>query len=309
MWRSHELEQTPWRSSPFRGPRGGVMFGQAYEDPGIEIAAFPPASRVFSIAGAGSTSLALAAAGHRVTAVDINPAQLEYARARAAGSAPRASTAERLLGFGRNLARLAGWSRARLEAFLSLSDCCEQVEFWDRELDTATWRFAVDGLLAPRLLRLCYRSPFIESLPQNFGPQLRQRLRRGWATHSNARNPFAALLLKGKPLPEPEPAVTPIRFVCADAADFLEGCEAGSFGAFSLSNIGDGASPQYRQRLQAAVEHASAPGAIVVTRSFREPDRGALENRAALERSLLWGVVEVKPVRAFSREGELCCIC
>jgi methylase of polypeptide subunit release factors len=38
---------------------------------------FKPQSRVFAIAGAGCTARALAAAGHFVTAVDINARQLE----------------------------------------------------------------------------------------------------------------------------------------------------------------------------------------------------------------------------------------
>lgn len=296
MWQSHDQKRTPWRRGPFRALPRGLLFGQTYEDFCIELAAFPPGSRVFSIAAAGSTARALAAAGHRVTAVDINPAQLAYAEARAAGSAPRAGAAERMLEFGRNLARLAGWSRARLEAFLSLSDCGEQTAFWDCELDTATWRAAVDSLLAPRFLNLCYRNAFLRSLPRDFGARLRERLRRGWATHPNSRNPFAALLLLGKPLPEPGGPAIPIRWVCADAAELLESCPSGAYDAFSLSNIVDGAAPEYIERLQAAVEHASAPGAVVVSRSFREPAADAAVNCAALDRSLLWGAVEVRPV-------------
>jgi S-adenosylmethionine:diacylglycerol 3-amino-3-carboxypropyl transferase len=308
MWRPRDVKQTPWSRGPFRARLTGLAFGETYEDARIELEAFAPRSRVFSIAGAGHTARALAAAGHWVTAVDINAAQLDYAAARAAGSPPRMGAAERLLGFGRNLARLAGWSRARLEAFLSLSDCKEQLEFWDRELDTAGWRFAVDTLLAPRLLRLCCRSPFLRSLPRDFGPRVRERLRRGWTSSSNSRNPFAALLLLGRSLPEPGAAGSPIRFVCADAADFLESCPPGAFEGFSLSNIGDGASPEYMKRLRAAVEHASAPGAVVVSRSFREPDAAAAQNQASLDRSLLWGVVDVSRVGVCAG-GVPCCTC
>jgi hypothetical protein len=53
-----------------------------YEDSGVELAAFAQAGRVLAIASAGDTAAALAAAGHRVTAVDINPVQLDYARQR-----------------------------------------------------------------------------------------------------------------------------------------------------------------------------------------------------------------------------------
>jgi S-adenosylmethionine:diacylglycerol 3-amino-3-carboxypropyl transferase len=309
MLRMLEPKQTPWQSGPFRVWRQGLCFGQTYEDPAIELDAFPPQSRVFSIGGAGDTARALAAAGHCVTAVDINPAQTAYAEARTVGNPPRRGIAERLLEVGRNLTALAGWSRVRLEVFLGLSDCGEQIEFWDCELDTAVWRAAVDTLLAPRLLSVCYRNPFITSLPRDFGSRFRRRLRRGWAHHPNCSNPFAASLLLGKPLPEPSAAGFPIRFVCADAADFLESSVPEAFEAFALSNIGDGASPGYLRRLRAAVEHAAAPGAVVVTRSFREPGQGIAANRAAFDRSLLWGVVEVSCAESGCTGGAPCCIC
>lgn len=309
MWQLRDRNETPWRQGPFRARPRGLMFGQTYEDPGIELEAFPPQSRVFCIAGAGYTARTLAATGHHVTAVDINIAQLDYAKSRAGGSPSRTGFAERMLALGRNLAQLAGWTRARLDTFLSLSDCGEQAEFWDRELDTARWRSAVDTLLAPQLLSLGYRNPFVGSLPRDFGSRLRQRLRHGWASHSNSCNPFAALLLKGRPLPEPCSSATPIQFVCADAADFLESCPPGAFEAFSLSNIGDGASSEYLQRLGAAVEHAAAPGAVVVTRSFREPDSDMSRNRVAQDRSLLWGVVQVSCLTVAGTGGASCCTC
>jgi hypothetical protein len=52
---------------PFRGRSSQLLFGAMYEDPAIELEAFPPQSRVFSIASAGCTARALAAAGHDVT--------------------------------------------------------------------------------------------------------------------------------------------------------------------------------------------------------------------------------------------------
>jgi hypothetical protein len=87
--------------------------------------------------------------------------------------------------------------------FLNLSHPAEQVEYWDRRLDSKAWRVAVDRLLAPRLLGIGYASPFVESLPRDFGPRLRQRLRRTWATHPNRSNPHAASLFLGRPPVEP----------------------------------------------------------------------------------------------------------
>jgi hypothetical protein len=218
-------------------------------------------------------------------------------------------TAERLLALCRKLATVAGWSREKLVEFLSLSDCAEQGEYWDRWLDTPIWRTAVDTLLAPRLLRLCYASPFIESLPRDFGARIRRRLRRGWISHPNRGNPYATALLLGIPPADPGAAVCPIEFRCVDAAEFLESSPPAVFDAFALSNIGDGAPPGYLRRLQTAMEHAAAPGAVIVSRTFAEPGPSSGKNWAALDRSLLWGGVEVSHIAAGSTGGKPCFIC
>jgi S-adenosylmethionine:diacylglycerol 3-amino-3-carboxypropyl transferase len=300
-----EKPSTPWRHGFFKTQLPQLSFGQTYEDSAIELQAFEPRSRVFCIAGAGYTARALAAAGHHVTAVDINPVQLSYAESRAAGGPLRSGIAERILALGRNLARFAGWSRGKVADFLNLSDPAEQVEYWDRRLDTQAWRIAVDTFLAPRLLGICYASPFIESLPKDFGPRLRQRLRRTWATHSNRSNPYAASLLLGRPPAEPNTSESQIQFVCADAADFLESCPSAVFDGFSLSNIGDGVSSDYLRRLRIAVAHAAALHAVVVTRTFAEPGPSIGTNWVQLDRSLLWGVVEVSRTAG----GKSCCTC
>jgi len=303
-----ETTSTAWKRGPFRVRSRGLIFGQTYEDPGIELRAFKPQSRVFTIAGAGCTALALAAAGHSVTAVDINPRQLDYAKLRAEGGPARRGVVEHLLALGRKCAALAGWSRPRLAHFLSLSDGSEQVEYWDRWLDTPKWRAVVDLLLAPRLLGLFYSSPFVGALPQDFGARIRRRLRRGWGLHANRCNPYTAALLLGEAPSEYDRAASPIQFVCADAADFLESTPA-VFDAFALSNISDGASLAYQRRLHAAVERAAAPGAVLVTRSFAEPSSDSAAHWAALDRSLLWGSVEVSRIGAGRAGDPLCSIC
>jgi S-adenosylmethionine:diacylglycerol 3-amino-3-carboxypropyl transferase len=300
-----EMTSTAWRRGPFRLRPRVPVFGQTYEDSAIELRVFKPQSRVFAIAGAGCTARALAAAGHFVTAVDINGRQLKYARGRADGEPARSGVVEHLLAVGRNLATLAGWSRPRLVHFLSLSEGAEQAEYWDRWLDTPLWRAVVDALLAPRLLRLLYASPFVGALPRDFGQQIRQRLQRGWRLHANCSNPYAAALLLGDAPAEYGPAISPINFVCADAAEFLENSPA-AFDAFALSNIGDGASLSYQRRLRTAVERAAAPGAVLVTRSFAEPLPYSTANWAAQDRSLLWGVVEVSRLDG-SHAGDIPC--
>lgn len=309
MLRRLETVSTPWRSGPFRVQAHRLLFGQTYEDCGIELRAFRPQSRVFAIAGAGYTARALAAAGHRVTAVEIDPDQLAYARSRAEGGPGCAGAAERLLAFGRGMARLAGWTQRKLVEFLDLSDCARQVEYWDERLDTPIWRAAVDTLLAPRLLGLCYAAPLAASLPDEFGRRIRQRLRRGWASHPNRSNPYAAALMLGTAPVDPGPTTTPIQFVCADAAEFLEGCPPSTYDAFALSNIGDGASQEYLLRLRNAVEHAAAPNAVVVSRTFAEPGPDTTTNWAALDRSMLWGAVYAGAVTSFGEGGRQCSIC
>ena len=304
-----ETVSTPWRKGPFRAQSHRLLFGQTYEDCGIELRAFRPQSRVFAIAGAGYTARALAAVGHRVTAVDIDPDQLAYAASRAEGGPARTGAAEQLLAFGRGMARLSGWSRRKLVEFLNLSDCARQLEYWDERLDTPIWRAAVDTLLAPRLLRLCYAAPLAASLPDGFGRRIRQRLRRGWASHPNRSNPYAAALMLGRAPVDPGPSATPIQFACADAAEFLESCPPSSYDAFALSNIGDGASQQYLLRLRNAVERAAAPDAVVVSRTFAEPEPDTPANWATLDRSMLWGAVYAGAVTTFGEGGKQCSIC
>lgn len=309
MLQRSEPAQTTWRQGAFRAATQLLVFGQTYEDPRIELEAFPAESRVFCIAGAGYTVQALAAAGHRVTAVDIKSAQLDYARALHSGNPPRAGLAERMMAVGRRSSMLCGWNRQKLETFVHLDNCSEQVDYWDQELDTPIWRTSVDLLLAPKLLRLCYRGPFVSALPPGFGARIRERLRRGWASHNNCSNPFAALLMLGAPIACAHVPVLPIRFVCADAAEFLEVCTPGSFDAFALSNLGDGASPEYLRRLVAAMKNAGTSQALVVWRSFAEPGAEMTANCAAADRSLLWGIVSACRVCDLRDGGTLCCTC
>jgi S-adenosylmethionine:diacylglycerol 3-amino-3-carboxypropyl transferase len=305
--RAPDSSATVWANNSLRRGSPKLLFGWTHEDAAIELEAFAGLRCVFCIAGAGCTAMALAADGHDVTAVDINPCQVEYAKARAGGAPARPGAAERLVARGRTLLPFLGWRRATVREFLSLDDTKEQTEFWDRRLDTRRWRAALSVLLAPRLLALAYAPPLLAALPPNFDAVIRERLRRGWAAHPNRHNPHAWRLLAGEDKLAPvHPASRnsrPITFECADAAGFLESRPPASFDAFSLSNIVDGASPAYIERLAAAARRAAAPRAIAVIRSFAEPR--ALSsipyqfNFAARDRSLLWGSVDIRPAAEF----------
>ncbi|HTY50275.1 MAG TPA: hypothetical protein VMB48_11345 [Steroidobacteraceae bacterium] len=290
--------RTAWEHGRFdaRVGTGRVLFGRMYEDAAIERAAFPPGGRVMCIASAGCTTMALAP-DHEVVAVDINPVQLGYAAHRLAGGRGAPGTAERLMDVGRLCAPLLGWTPPRLRTFLDLEDPAEQAEYWRRHLDTWRFRAAMDGLLSLTALRGVYAAQFLDFLPRNLGGVMRGRLARGFARHPNRHNPYARALLLGE-LPDAAVGTQAgsVRLVHADAADFLERQPRGSFDGFALSNILDGAAAGYGRRLFAAVAHAAAPEARMVLRSFREASRGHGANRAAEDRAMLWGIVDVRPV-------------
>ncbi len=269
-----------------------------YEDASIELGAFTPGGRVFCIASAGCTAMQLAPV-HEVVAVDINPVQLDYAERRFEGARGVRGSAERLMAFGRALAPLAGWWPSKVHAFLDLDDTSEQVEFWRRHLDTRRFRAALDVLLSATLLRAIYAPAFLDFLPPHFAAVMRGRMERCFARHSNRANPHARALLLGEfPGEPPPPETRQIRLVQADAADYLEREPGGGFDGFTLSNILDGAGVVYERRLLAAVKRAAAPGAVVVRRSFGEAPGPLPTNRAAEDRAMLWGIVDVRRVEA-----------
>jgi S-adenosylmethionine:diacylglycerol 3-amino-3-carboxypropyl transferase len=302
-------DATVWsagRLDAHSGPKR-VLFGRMYEDVAIEQAAFRPGARVFCIASAGCSAIALSSR-HEVVACDINPVQLEYARRRIAGGGREPGTAERVMGFGRSLGVLAGWCRGRLEEFLELGDLAAQRRFWKEHLDTWRFRVGFDALMSAASLRAAYSSELLDSLPRHFGAVLRGRMERCFRRHPNRKNPYArALLLGNVPAaslaPSPSVDASRIELVLGDAASVLESSPAGAFDALTLSNILDGATPAYADRLECAIRHAASPSAVLVRRSFAEPKSGLRGNLATRDRSMLWGVVQVRAVHA-SPAGE-----
>ncbi|MFE0457883.1 DUF3419 family protein [Kitasatospora sp. NPDC058965] len=228
------MSANPWSGGRLTALQAGgprVLFGRMYEDPGIELAAFPPpGARVLCVASAGDTAAALAAAGYRVTAVDLNPAQLAYARARltepAAGGDGRPAhpvdgSAERLLGLGRRTAGalLPAWRPAAVERFLRLADPVEQARQWHRSLDGPGLRRLLRLTLRPAgSLALALRPQFRGVLPPGFDTVLRRRIARAVGRHPNAANPWAWRLFAGRELPDagtpdrvpPMPPVPPV---------------------------------------------------------------------------------------------------
>ncbi|HTD23029.1 MAG TPA: DUF3419 family protein [Terriglobales bacterium] len=289
---------TPWRTGRFdSGARKAqLLFGQMYEDPSVEVQIFGAAlkKRIFCIASAGCMAIALAAAGHNVTAVDINPAQIAYVRARLEGGGIQEGAADRLLARGRKLFWLLGWRNSLLRQFLAMEDLQEQSAFWKSQLDTVRWRITVDQLLHPRLLQAVYTAPFVRALPPNFGSKIRARMERCWKAYPNRSNPYAWRLLLGTSAETSVKAINfenPIELICSDAASFLESCAPGTFDGFSLSNILDGAPVDYRTRLLRSVSKAGTVDSIMVLRSFSEPSNEDELSWAARDKSMLWGAV------------------
>lgn len=266
-----------------------------YEDAEIELRSFQPGGRIFCIASAGCTAMKLAA-HHTVVAVDINPVQVAYVQERLARPVQvRRGSAERILGFARTLGPLAGWDRRTVEAFLCLDDPKQQILYWRHHLDTRRFRAGFSFLLSRLVLRSVYSAAFLNVLAPHFGTVLRTRMERCFALHANRSNPYAHALFLGEMRSAPDPPNRrQIQLQCADAADFLEREPAGSFTGFSLSNILDGTNAAYTRRLLDAVQHAAAPGATVVLRSFHEPECVTETNHAVEDRAMLWGIVDVR---------------
>jgi hypothetical protein len=181
-----------------------------------------------------------------------------------------------------------------------MDDPPAQLAWFAQHLDGWRFRTVVDAAFSLTALGRVYGNELLSVLPPRFGEVMRGRLLRCIGSFPNRGNPWLrALVLGDDGLRDVVPAAAAgIELVCTDAVEWLERSAAGSYDGFTLSNILDGAPPAFAERLRCAVRHAAAPGASVVLRSFRDPGPrdDSRFNLAKADRSVLWGVVDVRPV-------------
>jgi hypothetical protein len=293
-----ETFSTPWAVGRLGGTGAtSLLFGRMYEDPSIELDALRGRSNILAIASAGDTVIALARAGHRVTAVDINPSQISYVAERLQGGPSREGQADRLLSIGRQLLRPAGWTRTRLGHLSAMTDCAAQVVEW-RRLTSGVSGAALRAVLSPAALRVRYRAEFTDAAAHLRG-ELALRIEHGLAAHANSANPWAQVLFTGR-WPDLEDASGPIVdgvcLHCADIATHLEQVPAGTYDGFTLSNMLDGTPDAYRRRLFTALRRAGTPGAIVVLRTLGTAAHPAAAADAVRDRALIWGGLTIATI-------------
>jgi S-adenosylmethionine:diacylglycerol 3-amino-3-carboxypropyl transferase len=129
------IPASPWTAGRL-GTRGRprLLFGAMYEDSALDAEILRSCRRVFAIGAAGDTAMRLVGGARRVTAVDVNPAQVAYLRDRMRGAQRRRGAADRLVAAARRLAPATGWTPHRVEEFLRCSDVPSQLRYFDRRL-------------------------------------------------------------------------------------------------------------------------------------------------------------------------------
>jgi Uncharacterized conserved protein (COG2071) len=315
---------TPWADGRLgrigRGPR--LLFGATYEDPNLEIAAFAGCREVLCIAGAGDLARSLAAVGFRVTALDVNPRQIEYAIVRSNGGPFRRGSAEHVMGIGRNLLRLGGWSAETMRRLAVSDDPVERETIW-KSLTSGHRGLLLRMLLSPARLAVLFRPEFVSLAGPGFYRRLVETVGSSLQASPSEENPFAHLLFAGKPFGSASRDLGGTRFaenpkfVCADILQHLEGLPEGSVECAAMSNICDGAPADFRAKLDSALRRALKPGAPVTVRTLGDVSAlsttiqlGSLANDStaladaqrssrarrlgATDRSLIWSGFEVQ---------------
>jgi hypothetical protein len=291
---STDTSETPWAKGRFGlGRRARVLFGAMYEDPSIDLQAVEGRANVLCICSAADTAKFLANNGHNVTAVDINPAQVAYAKQRLAGRPYQRGLAEVLMAIGRTVLRPVGWSRRELTRFCTATDIEVQRQQW-HQLTHGARGLGFRVLLSPSRLRLGYKREFVDVAGKGFADRVFAIVDRSLVHVPNADNPYASLLFLGQPLPDvPLNSDAQLTVLCADVVKHLLSVPEHHYDAVTLSNILDGASQSFHDELRRALQHGAKPDAPVVLRTFKAVSDEAATIRASNDRSLIWSAIWV----------------
>lgn len=291
--------RNPWRTAGAGGDRQRVLFGVSYEDERIELDAFAGARRVCLVATSGEVVAACADAGHEVVAVDLNPAQLDYARQRIAGGPTRRGSAQLVMDTVRQglTAVAPAWRSRHLVQHLLHDDGPAARKHWDETLDSRAFRAVLKASLKPGLrLGVIARPELFGFLPPRFHDVIRERVADGLARHGMAGNRFAWRLLAGRELPGwhlPTVDADAITWQVADIATHLESVPAGSYDGVSLSNVVDGLPNAFARRLLVAARHAVRKGGPIIWRTFSNPGLPG-PGLAGDDAAMVWGQVQVE---------------
>ncbi len=281
------------------------MFGQVREDVGVErwlVSRHGAVGRAVVIASAGCTAISLLdLVSERLTAVDINPAQVEFVRWKVElmrrvelgkfrrelfdGRRARANSGivDRILATLRWLLHVGVHSRGFVEDFLRMDSVPNQARRFDAEWDTWRWRLATEVAFNPLALRAGYGGEVARALPGSLAQLVRSRVRRTLTGFPANSNGYAWQSLAGRPgageagLPyfarEAEYARLRARlgkldFACADVAAWLRGQPAESIDFFGLSNVLELTGAERTRGLLREVERTARSGAVVCLRSI-----------------------------------------
>ena len=204
------------------------------------------------------------------------------------------------MAFGARLRAARGLAARRVRAFLDLDDPAAQIAFWRGHLDTWRFRAALRRAALGRRPARRLRGP----LPRLPARRLRRGDARGaWSAVSRATptatNPYArALLLGERPDCAAAPEATGIRLVHADAAASSRAARRQLRRLHAL---------EHPRRRHATPTGGACCGGEARRRAgrgrgpaqLRRAARASPTNRAADDRSMLWGIVDVRPAAAF----------
>ena len=209
---------------------------------------------------------------HEVVAVDINPVQLAYAERRFDGDPGFRGRAERIMDFMRFFGPIAGWWPSRVRAFLDLDDPTEQVDYWQRELNTWRFRTSIDALFSVTALRSVY-APRLPRFPAEA-----TRSGHAWAhgallrTAPQSHEPLRAFPATGRAVLRAPSHRR--RRTCGSCTrtprSFSKTRQPASFDGFTLSNILDGVDDAYQTKASSPQSNAQRHlGATTVLRELR----------------------------------------